>query len=98
MTLTAFLAFAALSLFAAISPGPAVLMAARTGLTEGFRTGAMLAVGIGAGGGVLGRCRHVRAEHPVRRRPCPVVGAENRRGGLSGVDGGQAVACRQNPL
>ncbi|MFN3606834.1 MAG: LysE family translocator, partial [Cypionkella sp.] len=49
MTLAAFLAFAALSLFAAISPGPAVLMAARTGLTEGFKTGAMLAVGIGAG-------------------------------------------------
>lgn len=49
MTLTAFIAFATLSLFAAISPGPAVLMAARTGLTEGFRTGAMLAVGIGAG-------------------------------------------------
>ncbi len=49
MTITAFLAFAALSLFAAVSPGPAVLMAARTGLTEGFRTGAMLAVGIGAG-------------------------------------------------
>lgn len=50
MTPTAFLAFATLSLFAAVSPGPAVLMAARTGLTEGFRTGAMLAVGIGAGG------------------------------------------------
>ena len=49
MTLAAFLAFAALSLFAAISPGPAVLMAARTGLTEGFRTGAALATGIGAG-------------------------------------------------
>lgn len=49
MTLTAFLAFAVLSLLAAISPGPAVLMAARTGLSEGFRTGAMLAVGIGAG-------------------------------------------------
>lgn len=49
MTLAAFLAFAGLSLFAAISPGPAVLMAARTGLTEGFRTGAMLAMGIGAG-------------------------------------------------
>jgi threonine/homoserine/homoserine lactone efflux protein len=49
MTLTAFLAFTALSLFAAVSPGPAVLMAARTGLTEGFKTGAMLAVGIGAG-------------------------------------------------
>ncbi len=49
MTLAAFLAFAGLSLFAAVSPGPAVLMAARTGLTEGFRTGAMLAAGIGAG-------------------------------------------------
>lgn len=50
MTLAAFLAFAGLSLFAAISPGPAVLMAARTGLTEGFRTGAFLAAGIGVGG------------------------------------------------
>jgi len=49
MTLAAFLAFALLSLFAAVSPGPAVLMAARTGLTEGFRTGAALAAGIGAG-------------------------------------------------
>jgi len=49
MTLPAFIAFAMLSLFAAVSPGPAVLMAARTGLTEGFRTGAMLAAGIGAG-------------------------------------------------
>ena len=49
MTLAAFIAFAALSLFAAISPGPAVLMAARTGLTEGFATGAMLSLGIGAG-------------------------------------------------
>ena len=49
MTLAAFTAFALLSLFAAISPGPAVLMSARTGLTEGFRTGAMLAAGIGAG-------------------------------------------------
>lgn len=49
MTVAAFLAFALLSLFAAVSPGPAVLMAARTGLTEGFRTGAMLATGIGAG-------------------------------------------------
>ncbi|WP_112309734.1 LysE family translocator [Pseudogemmobacter bohemicus] len=49
MTFAAFLAFAGLSLFAAVSPGPAVLMAARTGLTEGFRTGMMLAMGIGAG-------------------------------------------------
>lgn len=49
MSLAAFLAFAALSLFAAVSPGPAVVMSARTGLTEGFRTGAMLAAGIGFG-------------------------------------------------
>jgi threonine/homoserine/homoserine lactone efflux protein len=49
MTLAAFLAFAGLTLLGAISPGPAVLMSARTGLTEGFRTGAMLAIGIGLG-------------------------------------------------
>jgi threonine/homoserine/homoserine lactone efflux protein len=49
VTLAAFLAFAGLVIFAAISPGPAVLMSARTGLTEGFRTGLMLAMGIGAG-------------------------------------------------
>lgn len=49
MSLAAFLAFAGLVIFAAASPGPAVLMAARTGLTEGFRTGFMLAMGIGAG-------------------------------------------------
>ena len=49
MTLAAFLAFAGLTLLGAISPGPAVLMSARTGLTEGFRTGAVLALGIGAG-------------------------------------------------
>ena len=49
MTLAAFLAFVGLVVFAAISPGPAVLMSARTALTEGFRTGLMLAMGIGAG-------------------------------------------------
>ncbi|SEN07264.1 Threonine/homoserine/homoserine lactone efflux protein [Pseudorhodobacter antarcticus] len=49
MTLTAFLAVAFLHLMAAISPGPAVLMAARTGVTEGMRTGTFLAFGIGAG-------------------------------------------------
>lgn len=49
MTLAAFLAFVGLVVFAAVSPGPAVLMSARTGLTEGFRTGLMLAMGIGAG-------------------------------------------------
>lgn len=49
MTLAAFLAVAFLHLMVAISPGPAVLMAARTGVTEGMRTGAFLAAGIGAG-------------------------------------------------
>lgn len=49
MTVAAFIAFLGLVAFAAISPGPAVLMAARTGLSEGFRTGSMLAAGIGAG-------------------------------------------------
>lgn len=50
MTLTAFLAICTLHLMAAVSPGPAVLMAARTGVTEGLRTGVFLAAGIGAGG------------------------------------------------
>ncbi|MEO6298489.1 MAG: LysE family translocator [Paracoccaceae bacterium] len=50
MTLTAFLTVAALHLMAAISPGPAVLMSARTGVTEGLRTGMFLAIGIGIGG------------------------------------------------
>lgn len=50
MTLAAFLAVALLHLMAAISPGPAVLMSARTGVTEGMRTGAFLAIGIGVGG------------------------------------------------
>ncbi|MBC2835691.1 LysE family transporter [Paragemmobacter straminiformis] len=49
MTPAAFATFAGLVVFAAISPGPAVLMAARTGLTEGFRTGVMLAMGIASG-------------------------------------------------
>jgi threonine/homoserine/homoserine lactone efflux protein len=50
MTPALFLTIALLHLMAAISPGPAVLMSARTGVTEGFRTGAALACGIGAGG------------------------------------------------
>jgi threonine/homoserine/homoserine lactone efflux protein len=50
MTLTAFIAVSLLHLMAAISPGPAVLMSARTGVTEGLRTGMFLAMGIGAGG------------------------------------------------
>jgi threonine/homoserine/homoserine lactone efflux protein len=49
MTLAAFIAVALLHLMAAISPGPAVLMAARVGVTEGLRTGAFLAMGIGIG-------------------------------------------------
>ena len=49
MTPAAFAAIALLSLMAAVSPGPAVLMAARTGVTEGMRAGAFLALGIGAG-------------------------------------------------
>jgi threonine/homoserine/homoserine lactone efflux protein len=49
MTLAAFLTVALLHLMAAISPGPAVLISARTGVTEGLRTGAFLAIGIGAG-------------------------------------------------
>ncbi|MDB5665434.1 LysE family transporter, partial [Cypionkella sp.] len=50
MTLSAFIAVALLHLMAAISPGPAVLMSARTGVTEGLRTGFFLAMGIGIGG------------------------------------------------
>jgi threonine/homoserine/homoserine lactone efflux protein len=50
LTLAAFLAVAFLHLMAAISPGPAVLMSARTGVTEGLRTGFFLACGIGIGG------------------------------------------------
>lgn len=49
MTLAAFMAVAVLHLLAAISPGPAVILSARTGLTEGLRTGAFLAAGIGLG-------------------------------------------------
>jgi threonine/homoserine/homoserine lactone efflux protein len=49
MTLAAFITFAGLVILAAISPGPAVLMAARTGLTEGAKTGVFLGMGIGTG-------------------------------------------------
>ncbi len=50
MTTSAFIAVVLLHLMAAISPGPAVLMAARTGVTQGFAAGTALAVGIGVGG------------------------------------------------
>jgi len=50
VTISAFLAVALLHLMAAVSPGPSVLMAARIGVTEGFRSGVAIAVGIGIGG------------------------------------------------
>lgn len=49
MTLAAFLALASVQLMAAISPGPAVLMTARTGVTQGLRMGVWMAAGIGFG-------------------------------------------------
>lgn len=49
MTLSAFVAIYFVHLAAAISPGPAVLMAAHTSLREGFARGTWLAVGIGLG-------------------------------------------------
>ncbi len=49
MTLGALIAIYFVHLAAAISPGPAVLMAARTALTQGFARGNWLAVGIGLG-------------------------------------------------
>ena len=49
MTLTTFLALATVQLMAAISPGPAVLMTARTGVTQGLRMGIWMAAGIGLG-------------------------------------------------
>lgn len=49
MTLAAFLALVSVQLMAAISPGPAVLMTARTGVTQGLRMGIWMAAGIGLG-------------------------------------------------
>lgn len=49
MTLATFLVVAGLLTMGAVSPGPAVLMSARTGVTEGLRTGFFLSLGIGAG-------------------------------------------------
>jgi threonine/homoserine/homoserine lactone efflux protein len=49
VTLAAFTAAWFLHFLAAASPGPAVLMSARTGVSEGFRTGAWLAIGIALG-------------------------------------------------
>lgn len=47
MTLSAFLAIWLLHLFAAISPGPSVLMSARVGVLQGMRAGAFVALGLG---------------------------------------------------
>lgn len=49
MTLTALIAVYLVQLAAAISPGPAILLAARTGLQRGFTAGAWLSVGVGLG-------------------------------------------------
>ncbi len=49
MTLTAFLAAWLLHLIAAASPGPTILMSARIGVTEGFRTGLFYALGCAIG-------------------------------------------------
>jgi threonine/homoserine/homoserine lactone efflux protein len=49
MTLAAFFAAWVLHLMAAASPGPAVLMTARTGMTQGFRTGVWVAIGVALG-------------------------------------------------
>jgi threonine/homoserine/homoserine lactone efflux protein len=49
VTLAGFAAAWALHFMAAASPGPAILMAARTGVTEGLRTGIFLSVGLGLG-------------------------------------------------
>ncbi|OCX64584.1 transporter [Thioclava sp. SK-1] len=49
MIFSAFLAIYLVHLAAAISPGPAVLLCARTGLTEGFMRGTYLAIGVGLG-------------------------------------------------
>lgn len=49
MTLAAILGLYFVHLAAAMSPGPAVLLAARTSLREGMTRGAYLAIGIGLG-------------------------------------------------
>ncbi|HSF91701.1 MAG TPA: LysE family translocator [Paracoccaceae bacterium] len=49
MTLAAFVAIYFVHLAAAMSPGPAVLLAARTSLREGMARGVWLSIGIGLG-------------------------------------------------
>ncbi len=58
MTLAAFVTAWFIHLLAAARPGPAILMAARTGVTQGFRTGAWLSVGIGVGAMVWAIAAH----------------------------------------
>ncbi len=52
MTLAAFLGVALAHLLAAISPGPAFVLAVRTSILEGFRPAAGLALGIGGGAAI----------------------------------------------
>lgn len=49
MTLSAFIAAWFIHLIAAASPGPAILMSARIGMTEGMRTGGFFSIGCGIG-------------------------------------------------
>jgi threonine/homoserine/homoserine lactone efflux protein len=49
MTVSAFLAAWFIHLLAAASPGPAILMAARIGVSEGMRAGAFYGIGCAAG-------------------------------------------------
>jgi threonine/homoserine/homoserine lactone efflux protein len=49
MTAGVLLSIWSLHLLAAVSPGPAILMAARIGVTEGFRTAIWLCLGMGIG-------------------------------------------------
>lgn len=49
MTAGLLLSIWSLHLLAAVSPGPSILMAARTGVTEGFRTAVWLCLGMGLG-------------------------------------------------
>ena len=97
MTLAAFLALASVQMMAAISPGPAVLMSARTGLTEGFRTGLMLAMGIGAGSMLAGRLSRGRIEYgliPPGAALMAVAGLNSRTLRGPAARGGAAACCR----
>ncbi len=81
MTLAAFLAAAGLHVLAAVSPGPAVLMSARTGVTEGLRTGLVPGAWHRRGRGGLGLGRALRARRAVPDRPGAALGASRSRAG-----------------